>query len=57
MPVGADVGGRRWPPLGMEDVGAKALNASTGRIRFLFLRHPILDRLADSPTEGAETEH
>jgi hypothetical protein len=41
----------------MEDVGAKALNAYMGRIRFLFLRHPSLDRLADSPTEGAEAEH
>ena len=42
---------------GMEDVGAKALIAYMERIMFLFLRHPSLDRLADSPTEGAEAEH
>jgi hypothetical protein len=42
---------------GMEDEGAKALNAYTWRIRFLFLKHPSLDRLADAPTEGAEAEH
>jgi hypothetical protein len=28
----------------------------TGRIGLLFLRRPSLDRLADSPTEGAEAE-
>jgi hypothetical protein len=41
---------------GREHGGTKALNASTGRIRFLFLRHPSLDRLGDAPTEGAEAE-
>jgi hypothetical protein len=32
-------------------------SSATGRIRFLFLKRPSLDRLADAPTEGADAEH